>query len=30
VQSGYTLTINNCILYACKDMWRGIRLELIW
>ncbi|MFN7593400.1 MAG: hypothetical protein ACK5QZ_08630 [Bacteroidota bacterium] len=29
VQSGYTLTINNCILYACKDMWSGIRLELI-
>jgi hypothetical protein len=29
VQSGYTLTINNSILYACKDMWSGIRLELI-
>jgi hypothetical protein len=27
VQSGYTLTINHCILYACKDMWSGIRLE---
>jgi len=27
VQSGYTLTIQNSILYACKDMWSGIRLE---
>ncbi len=27
VQSGYTLTIKNSILYACKDMWSGIRLE---
>ncbi|MBU6204580.1 MAG: T9SS type A sorting domain-containing protein [Bacteroidetes bacterium] len=27
VQSGVTLTIQNSILYACKDMWSGIRLE---
>ncbi len=27
VQSGVTLTIQNCILYACKYMWSGIRLE---